>query len=330
MPSEPATYGLMVDYLAETLKTQAPVRQLSWQGQDNPTSLTLDKIKVVLEQGIKEMNAIGPLPRSELWRRIMEDRCFGEIVEYLDYTYGEKSGVYPAGGNYTQGILNEISEGLIELGSGTIPELTTMRARWAELDKKWTSKKDIDIAMNEWFVRHPLLESVRTTCTKEGTQHKALLDQTYETKVQEWTAILANKERALAEEALRQALETSWWKAFWDEWKLYIMVGAVVMIPVLLILCRMWRAVNGTCRACAMCCGDWGDTTTTTKIITVGAGGGSSSRNAPVERGPAVPFASALAVPLGGSAPGSSSEDPNARIEKISNTIKELQKRASR
>merc|ERR1712151_843138 len=146
----------------------------------------------------------------------------------------------------------------------------------------WTSKKEMDLALQEFFVIHPLLESVKDTCIVEGQQHATLLDQTYATQVSEWTAILANKRRALAEEALRQALQTDSWLAWWEEYRLYIMIGAVIMIPVLMLLCRCWGYINGTCRACASCCGDWGDTSTTTKIITVAGGGGSSSRNAPV------------------------------------------------
>jgi len=327
-PGAPAQYRLMIENMVETLKAQAPVRLVSWRGQDNPTALTADKIKVVLEQGIAEMNSIGPLPRSELWRKIMQDRCLGEIVQYLDFEYGESSGKYSD--TTKTGILKTISDGLVELGLGTIPDPVDMEARWKELDKKWTSKTPFDTGINGWFSEHPLLEAVMDTCKEDGGEpHIVLLNEMHETLEAEWTAILANRQRQIAEEALRQALETNWWQNFWDEWKLYIVAGAILMVPVMLIFCRIWGMVAGTCRTCASCCGDWGDTTTTTKIITVQQGGGSSSHNAPLEKGPAVPFASALAVPAGG-APSSSGGDPYARIENINNTIKQLQKRASK
>jgi len=322
-PSDPITYHLMIQYMTKMIKDEAPVRKLSWKGQLDPVRLTGDRMEAVLRNGIDEMNLIGPLPRVELWRKIMQDRCKTEVVEYLDFTHGERSGTYK--GESKTGILFEVQQGL-----NSMPEIATvkeMKDKWAELAKKWNSKRDEDDHIAIFFQDHPLLQAVQETCTEEGKEHVVLLEEIWQSRVFEWTAILANRERQIAQERLRKALEEDWWQKFWNENQLYILAGALVGLIALMILMRIWRGVNSTCRVCASCCGDWGDTTTTTKIITTHDGKTTAHRTR-VDHGPAVPFAAAVSATAVTSG-GSSSQSPTERLEKLGQTIKELQKRAS-
>jgi len=321
-PSNPTTYRLLIQYMTNLIKTEAPVRMLSWKGQLDPVRLTGARMKAVLQNGIDEMNLIGPLPRVELWRKIMQDRCKTEVVEYLDYTHGEKSGTYK--NKTSSGILFQVQQGLNSMPEiGTIQE---MKDRWAELQNKWDMKSEPDDHIALFFTDHPLLQAVQTDCTTEGNEHVVLLEEMWQSRVFEWTAILANRERQIAQERLRKALEEDWWTEFWNEYQLYILAGSLVGLIALMILMRIWRGVNSTCRVCASCCGDWGDTTTTTKIITTHEGKTTAHRTR-VQHGPAVPFAAAVSAV--GVTSGPSSADPAERLEKLGQTIKELQKRAS-
>lgn len=325
--SNPSAYALMMKYLTDLIKAEAPVRRVSWKGQQYPTDLTGDRMKAVLETGIEEMNSIGPLPRTELWRKIMEDRCKSEVVEYLDFTFGERSGTYKL--NPASGILYQIQEGLNRLSSGQVPTVDGMKTEWVVLQKKWEQKTESAEHLANFFNVHPLLKSVQEECTAEANEHQVLLEETWQTRAFEWTSILANKQRQIAQEKLREALQENWWQEFWREYQLYILGGALLGLIVLMILMRIWRGVNSTCRVCASCCGDWGDTTTTTKIITTHDGKTTSHSTTAVSAGPTAPFATATAVSATGVMPGSASEDPATRLEKLGKTIKELQKRAS-
>lgn len=325
-PSAPSTYGLLTEYLTNLIVGEAPVRRVSWKGQQYPTDLTGARMKEVLETGVAEMNTIGPLPRTELWRKIMEDRCKSEVVEYLDFTFGDRSGSYK--NEEKTGILKQIQDGLKRLSDGAVPTVVEMKASWAGLQKLWEQKTEFEDHIAGFFVQHVLLQAVQQECTGESTEHQTLLEEKFDSQVFEWTSILANKERQIAQERLREALKTDWWEDFWNEYKLYIMCAAFVGLILLVILMRIWRGINSTCRVCASCCGDWGDTTTTTKIITT-HDGKTTAHTTRMEHGPAVPFASAMAVSAGGVTSGSSSGDPAERLEKLGKTIKELQKRAS-
>merc|ERR1711920_103280 len=97
---------------------------------------------------------------------------------------------------------------------------------------------------------------------------------------------------------------------------------------------RIFAQANATCRMCAGCCGDIGDTKTVTKIIRPGyeahAAPGVQTAAA-ASQGPGAPFASAVAAPAGGAAVGAASsasdKDAYQRLEALGRKIKDLQER---
>lgn len=314
------------------LEKEAPVRQVSWVGQETPVPLTGKRLQELLSVGIAEMNAIGPLPQTELWRRIMQDRCRGELWEWLDFTYGESSGLYLE--EQTSGLLKQVDNGLDNIRKNppaTLPEYAT---RWKGLRALWTDAKPMTEGMIAWFGKHPLLQSVQTTCLAAGEVRATLINQTWDTYEEEWNVIYETKRRQDTEAELRRAqdqIRKLKLQNFWEKNKVYILAGSVLAMILCVVLCRIWQQVNSTCRVCAGCCGDWGDTTSTTKIITVEGSGGKIITGSHTES-IARPLASAVAVSEVGGKPLSTADlqmDSNQRLNQLGDQIKELQRRVS-
>merc|ERR1740123_527092 len=86
-PSSPSTYKVMVDTLAETIHSHAPVREVTW-GEKTPSSLTGHRLKAFLEAGVVEINKAGPVPDNELWRLIAEERCMADLNAKVESYFG--------------------------------------------------------------------------------------------------------------------------------------------------------------------------------------------------------------------------------------------------
>jgi len=259
-------------------------------------------------------------------KRIMQDRCKFDIREYLGFEYGEREGVYNQ--EEKQGILSKISKGMRELPAMS---QSNMQTEWQKLKELWDNKEEYATSLERWFESHTLLQAVKSDCMKSSKPFQNLLDEQFDTKQAEFSAMLELKKRQDVEKLLdeaRRKLDQQAWMNFWERWKNYILLASVFGVLVLCLLMRVWRQINATCRVCTACCGDWGDSSTTTKVVVTQQGGGSPTRvhHAALE-GPRVPFASAVAVQAGGMSSSSASQEE--KVSALERNIKDLQRRVN-
>lgn len=263
----------------------------------------------------------------------MQDRCRGELKEWLDFTYGEREGLYQE--QHAIGKLKQISNGLANMWSNPSATTDEMNARWNVLSKTWTEAVPMAVSMNTWFGDKVLMQSVQATCRSAGLPRAELINQTYATYVQEFNVLHETLRRQQVEEDLRRSQSDlrdvqNW--ATWNEYKLYILAFSLIGLVALGLMMRMFRQVNQSCRMCASCCGDIGDTATTTKIVRKDGGVAISHKASPGKAPSSIPCASAVAVvtEVGGTSSGSSSSSKGntaARMQGLAEKISALQQR---
>merc|ERR1719203_2217579 len=188
MPNAVPTYRMLIENLVKNIEKHAPERILAEDGKTDSSAFTLNgvRMKDFMIQGIKEMNRVGPLPQTELWRRIMQDRCAADLRDYLDFTYGERKG--EVDDKESTGLLLTISEGLEVMRSGRI-DWDDLAPKWLELEKTW---KDADLSqttLDDWFTGKVLMKAVQPSCNKTGVMHMNFLLEVFGRLETEWTVI---------------------------------------------------------------------------------------------------------------------------------------------
>jgi len=220
-------YRTKLEDLSNKIVARAVKREVTW-GNGRGSPLTGPMLWDVLDYGVQEMNSVGPLPDDEMWRLIMGGGCEKKCREIVDNKLGPESGA-----------LAEINDLLARAKTDAIDVTGAINAKW---------QRAFDAAKNLLeSLYHESFTAVRDSCKKSTEQYM----QTFVNEKEKYfvKAKLSKSEADLLK--TRKDLESQ----IWEQNKFFYTVWLVAAAIVALVVMRMWRQVNMTCREFYNCCG---------------------------------------------------------------------------
>jgi len=303
-PSGPRTYRVLLDHLAKEIYEHAPNRKVTWADADEPKTLTGSRTKGFLVASVEEINKAGPVRDNELWRLIMEDRCFKDYKKEVENVYLTRPGMFndmtDELNTITATIAQEVSR--VESKQLKLEEMTWTPKKLAEKNSTFittweTAHRSYPDVEEKFFLENELLQTVREECKVKGITALRLIDQK--------ARRIFSRMALLGEEAENRLLEA-------EVRKLQAEVNRL-----------WWQAVCQTCKACAMCCGDLSTTDHEHKIIHVKQGPGGTEMAGGV-RPAAAPLIGGVAAPAPVLMPGQADPALQQRIEELEAVVLQL------
>lgn len=180
-------YYHQLQELSQKVTRFAVSRQLAY-GEAIAQPLTGPSLWNFLEFGVEQMNLIGPLPESELWKHIMSGGCKSK---------GEQM----------------VEEGLVQGALNKIAKMVTFRSvDLSKIEETWWQAMEQTKFGIKNFLAKGDFKAVRESCEAEIEKHIATLEETYaklkaegEAKVQKTLREQAENDRDLAQEQQRIA-----------------------------------------------------------------------------------------------------------------------------
>lgn len=288
-PHPAPVYHQAVMHLASELEKHAVTRILEEDGLQQP--LYGRRLREVIENGVDQMNAIGPLPRSALWARLMEDRCETEIIKDIGLTFGTETGDFPPNhptkpGQTVTGQLGQLQKTLDDAVAKDTTDLTEVAVlqksgKWEELTDAWDAAYDngngLEQHVDQFFLDRVLMQTVEGECSKAGLARSEVLEisftainNSFTAKFQRNRAIVAAKRAAELERQLKLAQDGQTESAFWESWdeNRFLYIGLAVLSCIILgVIAYFFSHAARLCRSCLSCCGDYGDKKTNLIVV---------------------------------------------------------------
>jgi len=327
-PSGPTTYRVLLDHLAKEIYDHAPNREVTW-GEAQPQPLTGSRTKGFLVASVEEINKAGPVRDNELWRLIMEDRCFKDYKTYIEDYYLNRPGLFNDMTNRLNTITATITQEVSQVDSKQLKleEMTWNPEKLAERnltfistwDQAHRSYPDIE---NTFFLENVLLQTVRDRCRLKGVTALRLIDQKARRIFSRMALLGEEAENRILEAEVRKLqaeVNRLWWQANMP----YIIAFTMIGLIVIYMLMNMFGQVCQTCKACAMCCGDLSTTDHEHKIIHV-THGPDGTEMAGGARPTAAPLIGGVAAPAAVVMPGGADPALQQRIEELEAVVLQL------
>jgi len=334
-PSTPTTYRVLVDGLAKEIYDHAPNRKVTYGSElelAEPQPLTGTRTKAFLEASVTEINKAGPVRDNELWRLIMEDRCFKDYANFIKDHYTNSPGLYNSMINQQNEITATINGEVERLRNKEI-EIKDMTWKPVEIAAKnltfistWTQAvTSYPTLEDNFFSSNVLLQTVRESCKEKGVKFLKLQDQKAK-RIFTSMALLGeeaeNRELEAQIDVLKAEVNRLWWAANMPYIIAFTMIGLIAVY----MLMNMFGQVCQTCKACASCCGDLQTTDHEHKIIHQHiAADGTEMNGPPPVRSRAAPLIPGVAVaPAAMGMPGGADPALQQRIEELEAVVLQL------
>lgn len=327
-PSTPVTYRVLLDGLAKEIYDHAPNRMVTYAATD-PQPLTGTRTKAFLEASVVEINKAGPVRDNELWRLIMEDRCFKDYKNRVVTHYRQSPGLYNDVTSQLNGITATINAEVAKLRAKEIEvgQMTwkpkAIASKNASFINSWSqAANSYQILEDNFFLENALLQTVRESCKEKGIKAFTLLDVQAKRNFVRMALLgeeAENRELEAQIDILKAEVNRLWWEANLP----YIIAGALVGLIALYFLMNMFGQVCQTCKACASCCGDLSTTDHEHKIIHQHiAADGTEMKGPP--RSTAAPLIPGVAVAPFAQAMGGADPELQQRIEELEAVVMQL------